>query len=109
MPSREMLLAFQDDLEISCEWTWGGQHYEKTSNAWLKNMDDRRSELMSALAEAYPPGEVNRWYNRWRMFYLACAELFGYQKGNEWFVAHYLFSNSKKENSSRAIEKRAAT
>lgn len=106
MPSEDMLLEFQEDLQIQQQWKWQGQHYEKTSNAWLANMDANRASLLQALAEAYPPKDVNRWYNRWRMFYIACAELFGYEGGDQWYVAHYLFANSATKLASPNNHKR---
>ena len=106
MPSADMLLEFQEDLEIQRQWTWPGQHYEKTSNAWLANMDANRSKLLEALADGYPPKDVNRWYNRWRIFYIACAELFGYQDGDQWYVAHYLFAQSATKSELPANQKR---
>ena len=106
MPSENLLLEFQDHLEIQRQWKWDGSHYEKTSNAWLANMDTNRAELLTVMQTAYPPEDVNRWYNRWRLFYIACAELFGYQGGTEWFVAHYLFANKKTRSSTPEIEQR---
>lgn len=92
MPSADLPLRFQDDLKICKQWAWDGRHYEKTSNAWLKNMDERKAEIMPVLAETYGKAEADKWFMRWRMFFMACAELFGYEKGQQWFVGHYLFS-----------------
>jgi cyclopropane-fatty-acyl-phospholipid synthase len=43
------------------------------------------------LKEAYPENETELWFHRWRAFYLACVELFGYDGGQEWCIGHYLF------------------
>lgn len=40
----------------------------------------------------YGKGQGLRWLVYWRLFYLACSELFAYNGGNEWFVSHYLFT-----------------
>ncbi|GAB2492008.1 SAM-dependent methyltransferase [Arenimonas alkanexedens] len=95
MPSADTLLHFQDDLSIDERWLLSGRHYERTANQWLENQDRNRDEVMAVLTEAYGPAEAARWHQRWRMFWMACAELFGYSGGNEWGVAHYRFSTAR--------------
>jgi cyclopropane-fatty-acyl-phospholipid synthase len=92
MPSEHTLLYFQRHLRLDRQWRVAGTHYERTANAWLALMDARRDAVMAALAGAYGATEAPRWFNRWRMFFMACAELFGYAGGTEWFVAHYRFA-----------------
>jgi len=91
MPSDHLLLYFQRDLLLERHWRVNGVHYEKTLRAWLARMDGARAELRPALEQVYGAAECERWWVRWRLFLLACAELFGYAGGNEWFVSHYLF------------------
>lgn len=91
MPSDDLALRFQDDLRLVQRWRWDGTHYERTSNAWLANMDANRASLMPILEATYGRGEAARWWTRWRIFFMSCAELFGYQDGQEWWVSHYLF------------------
>ena len=91
MPSDDLPLYFQDDLKIINRWRWDGTHYEKTANAWLENMDANYDAITTILAETYGEKDVELWRNRWRMFYMACAELFGYHNGQEWWIGHYLF------------------
>ncbi|MGQ0699105.1 MAG: SAM-dependent methyltransferase [Panacagrimonas sp.] len=91
MPSENLLLHFQDDLKVVKNWWIGGQHYEKTANHWLERMDARKSEIMPVFRAAYGEKNAAIWFQRWRMFYMAVAELFGYADGNEWGVGHYLF------------------
>ena len=90
MPSRDLPLFFQRHLSIHERWTWSGHHYAKTCNAWLDNMDRRRADVVPILAATYG-GDAAKWWMRWRMFFMACAELFAYRDGQEWYVAHYLF------------------
>ncbi len=94
MPSADTLLHFQRALDIEQRWLLPGHHYEKTSNHWLANQDANRDEVMAVLEQAYGKAEAARWHQRWRIFWMSCAELFGYQAGNQWLVAHYRFSKS---------------
>ena len=91
MPSDDLPLHFQDHLKLTQRWRWDGTHYEKTANAWLENMDKNAKAITPILAATYGENDVEMWRNRWRMFYMACAELFGYNNGQEWWVTHYLF------------------
>ena len=91
MPSDDLPLNFQDNLKLLKRWRWDGTHYEKTANAWLENMDANEKVISPILAATYGAENVTIWRNRWRIFYMACAELFGYNKGQEWWVSHYLF------------------
>lgn len=94
MPGKELLLRFQNDLEALEQWTWSGTHYQRTCEAWLENMRANREQIMPILDSTYGHSEATRWFNRWKMFYLACSELFGFNGGNEWMVGHYLFGKA---------------
>jgi cyclopropane-fatty-acyl-phospholipid synthase len=91
MPSDDLPLHFQQDLHLLQRWRWNGQHYEKTANAWLANLDRRRDDVLPVLERTYGPAEAMRWHERWRAFFMACAELFGHERGERWWVSHYLF------------------
>jgi cyclopropane-fatty-acyl-phospholipid synthase len=91
MPSAALPLLFQRRLRLESQWAWGGEHYEKTANAWLANLDQHREQALVILRQAYGD-DAGIWLQRWRMFFMACAELWGYRDGQEWFVSHYLFS-----------------
>lgn len=92
MPSRDLFQKFSEHLRVEKSWVWDGRHYQRTSEAWLEKMDQHRSEIMKLFRETYGEKEAVRWFNRWRVFFLAVAELFGYDQGKEWDVTHYLLS-----------------
>jgi cyclopropane-fatty-acyl-phospholipid synthase len=94
MPSDDLALRFQQSLRLAQRWRWSGTHYEKTANAWLANLDARRAEAMPILERTYGPGNAALWMQRWRLFFMACAELFGHRNGQEWWVGHYLFERA---------------
>lgn len=91
MPSDDLLLYFQRDVRLLEHWHVPGWHYSLTSEAWLQNMDRHRAELMPVLARTYGEAQALRWWVYWRVFFMACAELWGYDDGREWLVSHYLF------------------
>lgn len=91
MPAADTLLHFQRDVVLEETWRLSGRHYARTANLWLANHDARAEAVQAVLRNAY--GEhAATWNQRWRMFWMACAELFGYRDGEEWLVAHYRFA-----------------
>ena len=91
MPSDDLALHFQDHLQLLQRWRWDGTHYARTAEAWLDNMDAHRATLWPVIAKTYSERNAAVWWTRWRLFFMACAELFGYAGGTEWWVSHYLF------------------
>jgi cyclopropane-fatty-acyl-phospholipid synthase len=90
MPAADTLLYFQRDLRIEEQWRVNGRHYQRTSEHWLQNTDAHRESILRLFETTYG-ADAARWLQRWRMFYLACAELFGYANGEQWLVGHYRF------------------
>jgi len=92
MPSDDLALRFQDHLALVTQWRWDGRQYARTAEAWLANMDRRRASIWPILVQTYGAEQAALWWRRWRLFFMSCAELFGYDRGAQWWVAHYLFS-----------------
>ncbi|MBP9864830.1 MAG: class I SAM-dependent methyltransferase [Candidatus Omnitrophica bacterium] len=92
MPSRDLFSFFQEDLKLCQQWTVNGKHYQKTCEAWLKKMDAAQEHIMPLFEETYGLRNALRWWVYWRVFFMACAELFGFRGGTEWAVEHYLFT-----------------
>jgi cyclopropane-fatty-acyl-phospholipid synthase len=94
MPSASLPLRFQEHLQIDKQWSWNGEHYGKTCRAWLSLIDERKDKVSRILEETYGRAESSRWFMRWRIFFMACEELFRYRGGSEWYVSHYLFDKA---------------
>jgi cyclopropane-fatty-acyl-phospholipid synthase len=91
MPSADLLPACSGPLKLAERWQWDGTHYAQTCRAWLDRQDASAAAVKQILARVYGPQHTNRWCNRWRLFFIACEELFNYHGGDEWFVSHYRF------------------
>jgi len=91
MPSDDLFLHYQQHLIVEGHWRIDGRHYQRTSEAWLRNLDDRRDAVIAVLSERYGRRLAQVLHARWRVFFLACAEMFGYRNGTEWMVSHYRF------------------
>ncbi len=96
MPSDDLLFYFNDDLLVKKHWRVNGTHYGKTAEAWLANMDRNRAHILPLFETTYGKSEALKWWVYWRLFYMACAELWNYNQGNEWMVSHYLFHKREK-------------
>ncbi len=91
MPSADLLPRFQDDLRLVEQWAVNGTHYAKTARAWLENLDARRADALDALGARRDASEAAVALRRWRVFLMACEELWAFRRGTEWLVCHYLF------------------
>ncbi|MBI2813578.1 MAG: class I SAM-dependent methyltransferase [Opitutae bacterium] len=91
MPAHGLFPLFQDDLKLVQDWRVNGTHYARTAEHWLHNMDAHRAEILPLFAQTYGADQAVKWWSYWRVFYLACAELWWFRAGEEWHVSHYLF------------------
>ena len=91
MPSHSLLMSFPEQMKIEKAWRMSGTHYEKTSLAWLQKMDKNKVEVLELFKKTYGESHANSWFQRWRIFFMSCEVLFGFDRGSEWGVSHYLF------------------
>ena len=96
MPSADLLHFFQRDVTLAKQWWVNGQHYARTCEDWLSLMLTNKDTIWPGLLETYGHKGVETWWNRWQIFYLACAELFAYEGGETWGVSHYLFEKTQR-------------
>ena len=92
MPGADLYPEMATRLALEKRWTVSGEHYARTAEAWLANLDEHRGEILAMFTEIYGPRAARSWLHRWRIFFLSCAELFGFAGGEEWQVSHYRFA-----------------
>ena len=99
MPAFHLLPRFaggDTGLTLARQWAVNGTQYARTLEAWLVRHDAKAAGVGAAMEEAYGAGApARKWNVRWRLFYLACAELFAYRGGDTWYVAHYRFDRGR--------------
>ena len=88
MPSETLLADCATGFRLDERWRVNGSHYARTSRAWLENQDAAREAILPILSATYGTAEAARWFQRWRLFFMACEELFGFGTGEDWFVTH---------------------
>ncbi len=91
MPSDDLLLRFQRHVVLRQHWRLNGVHYQRTASAWRSQLEKNKSDVLPILAQTYTASSASLWFHRWRLFFLACEEMFGFRRGREWWVSHYLF------------------
>jgi cyclopropane-fatty-acyl-phospholipid synthase len=89
MPADNLIYQFNADLRVEKHWQLSGIHYHKTAEAWLANMDRRRNAILPALAKVYGSDQARLWFQRWRIFFMACSEVWHHDGGKAWLVSHY--------------------
>lgn len=92
MPSNCLASRFQEDLSLETQWEVDGRHYGQTAEHWLQNTDFHQDEVRRIFAETYGEAHARKWLAYWRIFFMACAELWNFQGGAEWMVCHYRFA-----------------
>ncbi len=92
MPSHDLLDHLDTPFEVERRWKVDGTHYARTSEDWLRNLERRREDVMPILRATYGREAAPKWFQRWRLFFLACAELFAWGDGERWFVSHQLLT-----------------
>ena len=97
MPSKALLPFCAKEFMLIEHWPVNGEHYAKTLEAWLQNMDNKRGELIQIFEKCYGVDRAKVWFQRWRMFMMACSELFAWNHGEDWMVDHYLFEKKERQ------------
>ncbi len=101
MPSDDLPLHINHHLRVADHWRVSGEHYGKTSEAWLANLDDHRDRAIETFSRVYGSRDAERWINRWRVFFMACDELWNFKGGSEWIVSHYLMERADHASSEK--------
>ena len=99
MPCFDIFSFFREDLEAEKTWEVNGKNYAKTASDWLalhrKNKDEIILLFQKQLKQKRKAKKM--WFH-WKLFFLACRDLFNYNDGREWFVGHYLLKKRKRKS-----------
>jgi hypothetical protein len=98
-----LAIYFQEHFRIRDHWRLSGVHHQKTAETWLQRLDRHRKGIRAIFSGVYGKDEALRWLVRWRVFFMACAKLFGYAGAKEWMVSHYLFENRASQGAGGRI------
>lgn len=94
MPSHELMLRFTDDLVVTQRWAINGTHYAKTIAAWQQRLDANAGRALAILRTEHSEREARRLLATWRLFLISTAEVWGWRRGQEWMVSHYLLERA---------------
>ena len=92
MPSFDYFNSLPVPFTVESAWPVNGAHYARTSRDWLRRLDEKRGAAEAVLRKELTPVEAALQAQRWRIFFMACEELFAYNGGKEWYVGHYLMA-----------------
>jgi cyclopropane-fatty-acyl-phospholipid synthase len=93
MPSDKLFYHYDNLFKVVKHYKVNGVHYSKTAEAWLDKADENKKEIMDLFKRHYGK-DAKKWYEYWRIFFMACSELWKFDNGNEWFVSHYLMEKA---------------
>ena len=99
---RDCVIGHHRDLRNRLLLGWplhlvSGAQYARTLETWLEKLDGQREAAIAVLRACKGHIPAERHLQRWRLFLLACAELFAYRGGNEWYVSHYRFRKQEAD------------
>lgn len=101
MPAEYLFLRYQHDMTVQQHWWINGSHYARTCEEWLSRLDAREPAVRHAVENSGISDSPKILVQRWRMFFMACAELFNFKGGDQWGVGHYLFDANDFAKTSR--------
>jgi len=95
MPTPDLWRHYGHDMHVTRAWQIGGEHYARTCEAWLARLDAHRVAAVASLQQCERLDGPLVQLQRWRIFLMACAELFRYDQGRQWFVSHLLLEPTR--------------
>lgn len=103
MPSFRYFESLPVPFSVEESWAVNGEHYARTCRDWLRNLDAHRDAVVAVLRKTLSPAEARVQAQRWRIFFMACEELFAYRGGREWYVGHYLMAPAETDSEAHPV------